>query len=134
MNVNGQQTISNNYQLDGADANSWSFSSTTTIYGPEGGILPVPNPDAIEEFKIQTAQYDAGYGRNPGANVDVVTKSGTNSYHGSVFEFLRNDALDANDYFLNATGEPRGAMKQNQFGGVFGGPIKKDKLLSLIHI
>jgi hypothetical protein len=132
MNVNGQQTISNNYQLDGADANSWSFSSTTTIYGPEGGILPVPNPDAIEEFKIQTAQYDAGYGRNPGANVDVVTKSGTNSYHGSVFEFLRNDALDANDYFLNATGEPRGAMKQNQFGGVFGGPIKKDKLFLFV--
>ena len=67
----------------------------------------MPNPDAISEFKIQTSTYDAGYGRNPGANVNVVTKSGTNSFHGSAFEFFRNTALNANDWFLNRRGRRR---------------------------
>ena len=61
--------------------------------------MPIPNPDTIQEFKIQTSTYDAGYGRNPGANVNVVTKSGTNDFHGTAFEFFRNTALNANDWF-----------------------------------
>jgi hypothetical protein len=88
----------------------------------------IPSPDAIEEFKIQTSGYDAGYGRNSGANVNVVTKSGTNDFHGTLFEFFRNTVLNANDFFLKFNGKPRPALDQNQFGGVIGGPIKKDKL------
>ena len=93
------------------------------------------NPDAIQEFKIQTSLYDAGYGRNPGANVNVVTKSGTNDFHGTAFEFFRNTALNANDFFRKISppvnGVPnngREVLNQNQYGGVFGGPVKKDKL------
>src|SRR5437763_4993043 len=63
--------------------------------------IAIPNPDAIQEFKIQTSTYDASFGRNPGANVNVVTKSGTNQMHGSLFEFFRNEALNANDFFYN---------------------------------
>jgi len=78
---------------------------------------------------VQTALYDATYGRYAGANVSVITKAGTNAYHGTIFEFLRNDVLNANDFFLNRVGQPQPALKQNQFGFSLGGPIKKDKLL-----
>jgi len=88
----------------------------------------IPNPDAIQEFKVQTSTYDASYGRNPGANVNVITKSGTNSFHGSLFEFFRNKVLDANQWINNVAGLPRGGFSQNQFGGTIGGPIRKDKL------
>ncbi|MCI0626148.1 MAG: carboxypeptidase regulatory-like domain-containing protein, partial [Acidobacteria bacterium] len=113
----------NNFQMNGVPINDLQASG-----GFSGGVA-VPNPDAIQEFKVQTGQYDAAYGRNAGANVNVVTKSGSNNYHGNVFEFLRNDALNANNFFRNFTGQPRGVLKQNQFGGALGGPIKKDKLL-----
>src|SRR4029077_20774476 len=79
--------------------------------------------------------YDAGYGRNPGANVNVITKSGTNDFHGSAFEFFRNTSLNANDYFFNATAAPGTAkqvLNQNQYGGTFGGPVKKDKLFFFV--
>ncbi|MGH9914802.1 MAG: TonB-dependent receptor domain-containing protein, partial [Pyrinomonadaceae bacterium] len=74
-------------------------------------------------------QYDAVYGRNAGANVNVVTKSGSNEFHGAIFEFFRNDALNANDFFRNTAGQGKGALKQNQYGFTLGGPILKDKLL-----
>ena len=97
--------------------------------------IGIANPDAIQEFKIQTSHYDAGYGRKPGANVNVVTKSGTNEFHGTAFEFFRNTDLNANDFFRKISpplnGVPnngRQVLNQNQFGGVFGGPVKKDKL------
>jgi hypothetical protein len=128
MNVNGQDFRANNYQVDGADANSWSYQSSTEIFGAQWGGIAVPNPDAISEFKVQTAQYDAGYGRNTGANVNVVTKSGSSSFRGSMFEFLRDTSLNANDFFLKATGRPRGVMDQHQFGGALGGPIVKERL------
>src|SRR5262245_45667460 len=92
-----------------------------------GGIA-IPNPDTIQEFKVQTGLYDAASGRAAGANVTVVTKSSTNDFHGNVFEFLRNDARNANDFFSNRTGQKKPVLKQNQFGGTFGGPIRKDKL------
>src|SRR6202521_5990810 len=92
------------------------------------GGMGVPNPDAIAEFKIQTSQFDAGYGRNAGANVNVVTKSGGNDFHGAIWEFVRNDIFNASDFFRNAAGQPRPEFKQNQFGGVIGGPIKRNKL------
>ena len=85
------------------------------------GDIAVVNPDAVEEFKIQTSMFDAGYGRKPGASMNVVTKSGTNQFHGTAFEFFRNTDLNANDFFrkLNVAPLPNGrpALNQNQFGG-----------------
>jgi len=94
--------------------------------------IAIPNPDAIQEFKIQTSTYDSSYGRNPGANVNVVTKSGSNEFHGSLFEFFRNEHLNANDFFYNRdnplSATRKQILRQNQFGGTFGGPIKQNKL------
>ena len=120
--VHGARSYDNNFQIDGI-----SVSDVQGSAGGSGGI-PIPNPDTIQEFKVQTGLYDAAYGRYGGANVSVITKTGSNAFHGSVFEFLRNDVLNANDFFLNRTGQPRPALKQNQFGFALGGPIKKDKL------
>jgi hypothetical protein len=123
--VNGASNTSNNFEMDGGDANNFG-SGRAGNFLQQGGI-PIPNPDAIQEFKVQTSLYDAGYGRGAGANVEVVTKSGTNQWHGAAFEFLRNDKLNANDFFLNRNDQPRAVMKQNQFGGSLGGPILKDR-------
>ncbi len=124
--VNGTGNISNSFHMDGADINNFG-SGRAGDFVQQGGIA-IPNPDTIAEFKIQTTLYDAGYGRDAGANVDVVTKSGTNQFHGNLFEFFRNEDLDANDPFLKSQGQPRPEMKQNQFGGTFGGPVIKNKL------
>ncbi len=124
--VNGTSNISNNFHMDGADINNFG-SGRSGDFVQQAGIA-IPNPDTIQEFKIQTTLYDAGYGRDAGANVDVVTKSGTNQFHGNLFEFLRNTKLDANDPFLKRQGQARPDMKQNQFGGTFGGPVLKNKL------
>jgi hypothetical protein len=124
--VNGASNISNSFIMDGVDVNNFG-SGRGGDFLQQGGI-PIPNPDAIEEFKIQTTMYDAGFGRDAGANVEVVTKSGSNKFHGAVWEFFRNDIFNANNFFLNEEGDPRPAMKQNQFGGAIGGPIWKDRL------
>jgi hypothetical protein len=120
--VHGLRSYDNNWQLDGISVSDVQGS------GSASGGIPAPNPDTIEEFKVQTGLYDAGYGRYPGANVSVITKSGSNNYHGTVFEFFRNDDLNANDFFRNQTNQPRAVLKQNQFGFVLGGPMMKDKL------
>src|SRR5665213_589564 len=132
--VNGMMTQDNNYMMDGVAMTSQEGGSV--VQGFYSG-LAIPNPDTLQEFKIQTSLYDAGYGRNPGANVNVVTKSGTNSFHGSAYEFFRNTDLNATDFFRNRTcgltpsicaGQAvKQTLNQNQFGGVLGGPIKKDK-------
>jgi Carboxypeptidase regulatory-like domain len=124
--VNGNSNTSNNFQMDGASANNFG-SNTGSDNGTFYAQVAIPNPDAIQEFKVQTALYDAGSGRNPGANVEVVTKSGGNSIHGSAFEFFRNDKLNANSFFRKQSNMPRPIMKQNQFGFSLGGPVKKDK-------
>lgn len=124
--VNGARTIDNNFQMDGAQVNNFGTGRAGDWLGYTG--ISIPNPDAIQEFKIQTSLYDAQYGRGVGANVNVVTKSGTNGLHGSLFEFFRNTALNANDFFSNRANQPRPLLRQNQFGGTIGGPIKKDKL------
>ena len=135
--VNGQNDEQNNFQMDGAMVNNW-FSFGTANDNGFYAAIPIPNPDAIQEFKIQTSTYDAGYGRNPGANVNVVTKSGTNTFHGAAFEFFRNTALNANDWFykrsqfLQGIPDKQPVLNQNQYGGVFGGPIKKDKLFFFV--
>jgi hypothetical protein len=119
---NGGTINDNNVQMNGAAINDLQSSGTFS-----GGVA-IPNPDTIQEFKVQTGQYDASYGRNAGANVDLVTKGGGNEFHGAAWEFLRNDALNANTFFRNATAQPKPVLKQNQFGFDFGGPIRKDKL------
>jgi len=128
MTVNGNPTSANNYQMDGAEANVWSGGTAGDSATNQNGGISIPNPDAIAEFKIQTSLFDAGYGRNSGANVNVVTKSGTNELHGTAFEFVRNDVFNANEFFRNRAGQPRPVLKQNQFGGTIGGPVKKNKI------
>ena len=124
--VNGASSISNNFHMDGADINNFG-SGRSGDFVQQAGI-PIPSPDALQEFKIQTTNYDAGFGRDAGANVDVVTRVGTNQFHGALWEFFRNDVLNANDTFLKIAGQRRPDMKQNQFGGTIGGPILKNKL------
>ena len=123
ISANGSAYQDNNFQMNGVEINDLAGS------GHFSGGVAVPNPDTIQEFKVQTSQYDASYGRDAGGNVDVATKGGTNNWHGNVWEFLRNEDLNANTFFRNQTGEPRGILRQNQFGFTLGGPIKKDKLL-----
>jgi len=121
--VHGARSYDNNFELDGISVNDVQGSAAGS-----GGI-PIPNPDIVQEFKVQTALYDATYGRYGGANTSLITKSGSNEFHGAVFEFFRNEALNANDFFLNRTNQERPVLKQNQFGFSFGGPIKKDRFL-----
>jgi hypothetical protein len=131
MSVNGAPPEKNNYQMDGVAINNAAGNNNAGDAGLYTGIA-IPNPDAIQEFKIQTSTYDASFGRNPGANVNVVTKSGTNQLHGSLFEFFRNEKLNANDFFYNRdnplSSTTKQVLKQNQFGGTIGGPLRKDKL------
>jgi Carboxypeptidase regulatory-like domain len=133
--VNGSSTVQNNYQQDGASIVNIGSRGNGADSGNAGSGIGIVNPDAVQEFKIQTSLFDAGYGRNPGANVNVVTKSGTNQFHGTAFEFFRNAVLNANDYFRKISppvgGVPnngRQVLNQNQYGGTLGGPVKKDKL------
>lgn len=93
------------------------------------GIVLNPNPDTVAEFRLLTSNYSAEYGRNAGGIISVVTKSGTNSLHGNAFEFLRNDALNANTFFRNRDGLPREILKRNQFGFTVGGPILIPKVV-----
>src|SRR6516225_5834547 len=119
ISVNGARVTQNFFQINGIDA---------TTMGTNGVILvAVPAPETIEEFKVQTSLYDARYGRSGGANIQLVTKSGGNNLHGSAFEFFRNEALDANNPFLEAAGQARPVLRRNAFGGDLGGPLRKDK-------
>jgi len=123
---NGAKTTSNNVQFNGIDANNLSQNSAAND-GEEVGAA-IPAPDAIQEFKVQTANYDASYGRGAGANVDFISKAGTNRFHGSAWEFVRNNLFNANDFFSKFDGQPRPELKLNEFGVSFGGPIRKDKI------
>ncbi len=120
--VHGARSYDNNFQIDGI-----SVSDVQGSAAGSGGI-PIPNPDSIQEFKVQTGLYDAAYGRYAGGNVSLVTKTGGNAFHGTFFEFLRNRQLNANEFFLNRTDQPRPVLTQNQFGIALGGPLKKEKV------
>ena len=120
--VNGQRALSNSVVINGVDANSIGTGSMPN--------LSVPSIDSLQEFIVQTSMYDASAGRNAGGNVAAVTKSGSNSLHGDVYEFLRNTVLDANNFFLNGeegVATPRPTYRRNQFGGTLGGPVIKDR-------
>jgi hypothetical protein len=119
INVNGIGPNAVNYQLDGASHNDTYINTN----------LPFPNPDAVQEFTIQSDNLSAEYGNAAAGAISVITKSGTNQLHGDVFEFLRNGALNANNYFANqSTPVQKDVLKRNQFGGSVGGPIVKGKL------
>jgi hypothetical protein len=138
FSVNGQRPDANYFMVDGVSANVGSAGDgnilrqsgagqlpSTSAFGGTSNLAPL---DALEEFRIQTSTFAPEYGRTPGAQISVVTKSGTNAFHGAAFEYFRNDKLDANDWFANAKGLARPELRQNDFGGVLGGPIRKDEL------
>jgi hypothetical protein len=117
VSVNGGRGRSNNFSVNGGDAND-QFVNLPTVQ---------PSPDSIQEFRVLTNTFDAEYGRNSGSIVNVITKSGTNALHGNVYEFFRNKALNANPYCFSPDGCDKPQFNQNQFGGTFGGPIKKNR-------
>jgi hypothetical protein len=133
FSVNGQRTESNYYTVDGVSANanagtgsggpqaavSGSVSSSTAL-GTTQSLISV---DALQEFRVESSTYSAEYGRNPGAQFVLATRSGTSSFHGSIFDYLRNDFFDANNWFNDHYGAPKPALRQNDFGGTIGGPI-----------
>jgi hypothetical protein len=120
--VHGSRSYDNSYEFDGVPVTDLQASSIAS-----GGV-PIPNPDTIQEFKVQTGLYNASFGEHAGASVTLVTKSGTNALHGSVFEFFRNTDLNANDFFRNRADQPRPELNQNQFGFTVGGPIRQNQL------
>ncbi len=119
ISVNGQRTTSNSVKINGIDANSVGTNSTPNI--------AVPSTESLQEFVVQTSLYDASNGRNAGGNVEAITRSGTNDFHGSAFYFFRDKALNANDPFIKARGLAKPIGTRNQFGLTFGGPIIKSK-------
>lgn len=118
LSVNGMREAANGFLLNGAPVQEAAFSGTAAI----------PNLDSIEEFRILTNNFDAEYGNYAGGQINVVTKSGTNAWHGSAFEFLRNTALDATQYGTSSQQLGPALFRQNQFGGTFGGPVKHSRL------
>ena len=139
FSVNGQRTDANYFSIDGVSANIGITQGNNVYLGAagggaaqatsnNGGYNNLVSVDAMQEYKVQTSSFDAEFGRTTGAQLSIVTRSGTNKFHGTLFEYLRNDVLDANNWFNNNVGLPRAAEKQNDFGGVVGGPILKDKL------
>jgi hypothetical protein len=132
FSINGQRTNSNYFTVDGVSAN-FSINAGGGTGQAGGGELPALNAsggfsnlvsvDALQEFNIQTSTYAPEFGRSPGGQISLLTRSGTNQFHGSVFDYLRNDALDATDWFVNARRQTKPALRQNDFGGVLGGPV-----------
>ncbi len=132
FSVNGQRTGSNYFTVDGVSAN-FGLPFATSPYEGSGGGVPsysagggsssLASVDAVQEFTVQTSTYAPEYGRQPGAQVAIVTRSGTNALHGSLFNYLRNDKLDANSWFGNFNGLKRPALRQNDFGFTVGGPV-----------
>ena len=121
----GNKPTGNNIQFNGIDANNLAQNSAMNA-NEEVGVA-VPAPDTIQEFKVQTANYDSAYGRGNGANVDVVSRTGTDAIHGAVWEYVRNNLFNANDFFAKLDGTPRPTLKQNQFGATLGGPLRRSR-------
>ena len=119
VSVNGARGTQNNFELNGIDANELVFNRSTW--------LGVPAPETIQEFKVQTSLYDVTFGRGAGGSVQAVTRSGTNEFHGALYEHFRHDSLNANNPFLKAASVQRPVLKRNVFGGLLGGPLKSEK-------
>jgi hypothetical protein len=136
FNINGQRASSNYWMVDGVSANVGiaasagpgnGFSGSLGAFSAMGGTNSLVSVDAMQEFRIQTSDYAPEFGRTPGGQISIVTRSGTNWFHGSVFDYLRNDVFDANNWFADNTGQPKPRERQNDFGGTLGGPILKNR-------
>jgi len=121
IHVNGGREDNNNYLIEGISAADYAFGELT--------YTPLPNPDAIQEFKVSTSLYDASQGRNGGGNIQATLRGGTSTFHGGAWEYFRNTSLDADDYFLGKV-----VIKQNIFGGDLGGPIGRDAKLGYFYV
>jgi hypothetical protein len=121
LTISGQRTTNNNYRLDGVSVNDYANSGPGNVIGAALGV------DAIEEFSVLTGGFSAEYGKASGGVVNAITKSGTNAFHGDLYEFIRNSALDSRDYFSRSGNTPLAAFRRNQFGASAGGPLIKDK-------
>jgi hypothetical protein len=136
FSVNGMRTDSNYYSVDGVSANfsispyvgtGQGFGGVLPAFGATGGTQSLLSLDAMQEFQIQTSTFAPEYGRQPGALINMVSRAGTNQYHGDVYDYFQNSVLQAEDWFAAAGGLPMPNVRMNDFGGVFGGPIVKDK-------
>jgi hypothetical protein len=136
FSVNGQRQGANYFTVDGVSANYSStvsdgpYGSTTgqtPAFDITGGTIGLVSIDALQEFRIETSTYAPEFGRMPGAQVSLLTRSGANQFHGTAYDYFRNEKLDATDWFIKARSLPKPALRQNDFGGVFGGPIVKDR-------
>ena len=137
FSINGQRADSNYFTIDGVGANVGVAASGNILAGATGsgvgttaggGYNNLVSIDDMQEFKIQTSSFAPEFGRSPGGQVSIVTRSGTNYFHGDAFDYLRNDALDANDWIANSAHIPRQGLHQNDFGGVLGGPVWRNKI------
>lgn len=136
FSVNGQRTVSNYWMVDGVSANIGigagvtpgnGLGGTLGSFSALGGTNSLVSIDAMQEFRIETSTFAPEFGRTPGAQISIVTRSGANEFHGTVFDYLRNSVLDANNWFANSAGLAKPAERQNDFGGTFSGPIWKDR-------
>lgn len=133
FSTNGQRTESNYYTVDGVSANTNAGVATGAAQSATGGTIAASTAlgttqsllsvDALQEFRVESSTYSAEYGRSPGGQFSFITRSGSNAFHGSAFDFLRNDYFDANDWFNDHYGKPISALRQNDFGGALGGPV-----------
>jgi hypothetical protein len=136
FSVSGQRTTANNFLIDGASANfgaaptlgqGTSGTGAAQAFSVLGGTSSLVSVEALQEFRVETSSFTPEFGRSPGGQVLLTTRSGTNDLHGGIYEYFRNDVLDANDWFANQRGKPRAPERHNDFGGFLGGPIKTDK-------
>lgn len=136
FSINGQRADANYFSVDGVSANfgvtgllqmNQTASGALPALSVSGGTNSLVSVDAMQEFRIQTSSFAPEFGRTPGGQVSIVTRSGTNAFHGTAFEYFRNNVLDARDWFVNANNLAKPQLRQNDFGGVVGGPILKDK-------
>lgn len=136
FSVNGQRANANYFSIDGASANIGVSAGLTLVQsssgslpglGAAGGTNTLVAVESIEQFQVQTSAYAAEYGRMPGAQITILTRAGSNQLHGAIFEYFRNEALDATDWFANANRLPKPELRQNDFGGVLGGPILRNR-------
>src|SRR5262249_41936289 len=136
FSVNGQRADANYFTVDGVSANfgvtgyiamGQTASGAVPALSASGGSNSLVSVDAMQEFRIQTSSVAPEFGRTPGGQVAIVTRSGTNNFRGTLFEYFRNSALDSKDWFVEQSGLPKPEERQNNFGGVLGGPLIKDK-------
>jgi hypothetical protein len=138
FNVNGQRAAANYWMVDGVSANIGvgvsvvqaggnGLGGTLGSFSAMGGTNSLVSVDAMQEFRIQTSTYAPEFGRTPGGQISIVTRSGANQFHGTAFDYVRNDLFDANNWFANSVGLSKPRERQNDFGGTFSGPILKDR-------